>query len=86
LETTTFIKVLRYDGLSAPCVFEVPSTAKASASALQFLVPTLDEGHMAIMHDLGSHEVAGVRKTERSPAIAVPQIEAIWPAGRRSCS
>ena len=62
-KTTTFIAALRCDALAAPCVFDGPINGeKFLAYVEQVLVPTLGEGDIVIMDNLGSHKVAGVRQ------------------------
>ena len=61
-KTTTFIGALRYDGLTAPCVFDGPINGdRFRASVEQILVPTLKPGDIVVMDNVGSHKVAGVR-------------------------
>lgn len=60
--TSTFIAALRDDGLTAPCVFEGAINGELFLAYVeQVLVPTLRDGDLVIMDNLGSHKVAGVR-------------------------
>lgn len=62
-KTTTFIGALRYDGLTAPCVFDGPINGERfRAYVEQILVPTLKPGDIVVMDNLSSHKVAGVRQ------------------------
>src|SRR6202035_3920557 len=62
-KTTTFLAALRYDGVTAPCVFDGPiNGARFLAYVEQMLVPTLSPGEIVLMDNLGSHKRAGVRK------------------------
>ncbi len=62
-KTTTFLAALRHDGLSAPCVFDGPIDGDSfRAYVEQCLAPTLVEGEVVMMDNLGSHKVAGVRE------------------------
>jgi transposase len=62
-KTTTFVVALRHDRLTAPCVFDGPiNGAKFLAYVEQVLVPALSPGDIAVMDNLGSHKLAGVRK------------------------
>jgi transposase len=61
--TSTFIAGLRHDGLVAPCVFDGAINGELFLAYLeQVLVPTLRDGDIVIMDNLGSHKVAGVRQ------------------------
>ena len=61
--TSTFIAGLRQDGLVAPCVFNGAVNGELFLAYVeQVLVPTLTNGDIVIMDNLGSHKVAGVRK------------------------
>jgi transposase len=62
-KTTTFIAALRHDRITAPCVFDGPINGVSFLAWVeQALVPTLSEGDIVIMDNLGSHKVAGVRE------------------------
>jgi transposase len=61
--TSTFIAGLRQDGLVAPCVFNGAVNGELFLAYVeQVLVPTLINGDIVIMDNLGSHKVAGVRQ------------------------
>ena len=61
-KTTTFLAALRHDGITAPCVFDGPINGERfRAYVEQFLAPTLGEGDIVIMDNLGSHRVAGIK-------------------------
>lgn len=64
--TTTFLAALRHDRLEAPCVFDGPINAVTfQAYVEQILVPTLREGDVVIMDNLGSHKGQAVRRAIR---------------------
>jgi transposase len=61
--TSTFIAGLRQEGLVAPCVFNGAVNGELFLAYVeQVLVPTLINGDIVIMDNLGSHKVAGVRQ------------------------
>jgi transposase len=61
-ETTTFLAGLRCDGLTAPMVLDGPIDGESFlAWVQQFLAPTLREGDIVILDNLGSHKVQGVQ-------------------------
>ena len=60
--TMTFIAALRYDGLTAPCVFDGPINGLSfRAYVEQMLVPALKPGDIVIMDNLGSHKAKAIR-------------------------
>jgi hypothetical protein len=62
-KTMTFIAALRCDPIDAPCLFDGPINGDAFLAYVQtFLVPTLKEGDVVIMDNLGSHRGKAVRK------------------------
>jgi len=61
--TSTFIAGLRQGGLVAPCVFNGAVNGELFLAYVEHvLVPTLINGDIVIMDNLGSHKVAGVRQ------------------------
>ncbi len=61
--TSTFIAALRHDGLVAPYVMDGAINGELFLAYVeQVLVPTLINGDIVIMDNLGSHKVAGVRQ------------------------
>ena len=65
-KTTTFVAALRYDGLSAPCVFDgAINGERFLAYVEQVLVPTLRPGDIVVMDNLSAHKVEGVRAGDR---------------------
>ena len=61
-QTSTFIAALRQDGLIAPGVFDGAINGQAFLAWVeQVLVPSLRDGDVVILDNLGSHKVAGVR-------------------------
>lgn len=62
-KTTTFVAALHHDRITAPYVFDgAINGARFLAWVEQALVPTLSQGDIVIMDNLGSHKVAGVRE------------------------
>jgi transposase len=62
-KTTPFVTGLRLSGLTAPMVLDGPINAVwFHAYVEQVHVPTLSQGDIVVMHNLGSHKGAGVRK------------------------
>jgi transposase len=62
-KTTTLIAALRHDRLTAPWVLDGPINGDGFlAYVRQALVPTLSQGDIVIVDNLGSHKVAGVRE------------------------
>jgi putative transposase len=60
--TVTFLGALRYDQLTAPCVFDGPiNGACFRAYVDQQLVPVLKPGDIVILDNLGSHKSKAVR-------------------------
>jgi transposase len=65
--TLTFLGALRCDRLAAPCVFDGPINGPCfRAYVEQQLVPTLKQGDIVIMDNLGSHKSAAVRQIIRA--------------------
>ena len=66
-KTMTFIAALRCDRIDAPCLFDGPINGEAFLAYVQtFLVPTLKEGDVVIMDNLGSHRGKPIRKAIRA--------------------
>ena len=65
--TLTFLAALRYDRLTAPCVFDGPINGQCFGAWVgQQLVPVLTPGDIVIMDNLGSHKGAEVRQLIRA--------------------
>lgn len=61
-KTLTFIAALRCDRLDAPLVIDGPINGESFAAYVeQVLVPTLKEGDIVVLDNLGSHKGAAVR-------------------------
>jgi transposase len=61
-QTSTFLAALRYDRLTAPCVFDGPINGLTfQAYVEQILVPTLKPGDLVIIDNLGSHKGKAIR-------------------------
>jgi transposase len=59
--TLTFLGALRYDRLTAPCVFDGPINGQCfHAYVEQLLVPVLEPGDIVIMDNLGSHKASAI--------------------------
>jgi len=66
-KTTTFVAALRSSGLTAPLVIDGAMDGPMfRAYVEQHLVPTLSEGDVVVLDNLGSHKVAGVRQAIES--------------------
>ncbi len=66
-KTTTFLAALRHDRIDAPCVFDGPINGERFLAYVeQILVPTLRDGDVVIMDNLGSHKGKAVRRAIRS--------------------
>lgn len=64
--TMTFIAALRCDRIDAPCLFDGPINGEAFLAYVRtFLVPTLREGDVVVMDNLGSHRGKLVRRAIR---------------------
>jgi transposase len=62
-QTTTFIAALRHHRLTAPMVVDAPMDGELFLAWVeQFLCPTLQTGDIAILDNLSSHKVEGVRQ------------------------
>jgi transposase len=60
-KTSTFIAALRHDRLTAPLVIDGAVNGDVFLAYVhQVLVPTLSEGDIVAMDDVGSHKVPGV--------------------------
>lgn len=71
-KTTTFLAALRHDGLTAPMVVDGAINGELFlAYVKQILLPTLKEGDIVVMDNLGSHKVAGVEEAIHSVGASV---------------
>lgn len=65
--TLTFVAALRYDRMTAPCVFDGPINGLSFLAYVeQVLVPTLKPGDIVVMDNLGSHKSQAVRRAIRA--------------------
>ncbi|MGS1097739.1 IS630 family transposase [Aquamicrobium terrae] len=65
--TLTFLGALRWNRLTAPCVFDGPINGQCfRAYVEQQLVPVLEPGDIVVMDNLGSHKSAAIRQTIRA--------------------
>jgi len=61
-KTSTFLAALRWDGVSAPAVFDGPINANSfTAYVEQVLAPTLQPGDIVVLDNLGSHKGKAAR-------------------------
>lgn len=61
--TLTFLGALRWDRLTAPCVFDGPINGQCfRAYVEQQRVPVLEPGDIVVMDNLGSHKSTTVRQ------------------------
>jgi transposase len=66
-KTLTFIAALRCDRIDAPCVFDGPiNGASFAAYVEQILTPTLRQGDIVILDNLGSHKGKPARAAIRA--------------------
>jgi transposase len=66
-KTTTFVAALRLDRIDAPWLLEGPIDGESFRAYVErVLVPTLREGDIVIMDNLGSHKGKAVRDLIRS--------------------
>jgi hypothetical protein len=62
-KTTTFVAGLRWDGITAPAVFDGPIDGDCFIAYVeQVLAPTLQPGDIVVMDNLSSHKVSGVKE------------------------
>jgi transposase len=65
--TTTFVAALRFDRIAAPWLLEGPIDGESFRTYVErVLLPTLREGDIVIMDNLGSHKGKAVRELIRS--------------------
>src|ERR1700691_4758709 len=63
----TFMAALSHDRITAPWFIEGPISGEAFLLYIEkVLVPTLRHGDIVIMHNLGSHKAAAVRRAIRA--------------------
>jgi transposase len=61
-KTSTFLAALRWDGMSAPAVFDGPINGRSfTAYVEQVLVPSLRPGDIVVLDNLGSHKGKAAR-------------------------
>ena len=66
-QTLTFLAALRYDSITAPCVFDGPINGESFRAYIeQFLVPTLKPGDIVVLDNLSSHKSPAVRAAIRA--------------------
>lgn len=66
-KTTTFLAALRHDRIVAPWLIEGPIDGESFRTYVEkVLVPTLNEGDIVIMDNLGSHKGKAVRALIRA--------------------
>ena len=65
--TMTFIAALRHDGITAPWVIDGPINGEIFRTYVeQVLVPTLRQGDIVILDNLGSHKAPAIRRAIRA--------------------
>ena len=65
--TLTFLAALRYNRIDAPCVVDGPINGLSFLAYVeQVLVPTLRQGDIVIMDNLGSHKRQAIRRAIRA--------------------
>jgi len=66
-KTLTFLAALRCDAITAPFVLDGPINGEAFLAYVeQILVPTLKQGDVVVMDNLGSHKNRAIRKAIRA--------------------
>lgn len=61
--TSTFVAALRWDGITAPCVFDRPINGRSFKAYVEhFLIPTLKPGDTVVVDNLSSHKGKAIRK------------------------
>ena len=66
-KTLTFLAALRHDAITAPFVLDGPINGEAFLAYVeQILVPTLKQGDVVVMDNLGSHKNRAIRKAIRA--------------------
>jgi len=66
-KTLTFLAALRCDAITAPCVLDGPINGEAFLAYVeQILVPTLKQGDVVVMDNLGSHKNQAIRNAIRA--------------------
>jgi transposase len=79
-KTSTFIAALRHDRLTAPFVIDGAVNGELFlAYVRQVLVPTLSDGDIVAMDNLGSHKVPGVREAIEAAGASVMYLPAYSP-------
>lgn len=79
-KTSTFIAALRHDRLTAPFVIDGPVNGSLFLEYVrQVLVPTLRDGDIVAMDNLGSHKVPGVREAIEAAGARVMYLPAYSP-------
>ena len=60
--TLTFLGALRWDGITAPCIFDGPINGQCfRAYVEQLLLPALRQGDIVVLDNLGSHKAKALR-------------------------
>jgi DDE superfamily endonuclease len=68
-QTMTFLAALRHDRITAPWLIDGPINGGAFLLYIEkVLVPTLRQGDIVIMDNLGSHKANAVRRAIAQPA------------------
>jgi transposase len=71
-KTTTFLAALRHDRIEAPWLLEGPIDGESFRTYVEkVLVPTLHQGDIVIMDNLGSHKSKAVRQLVRAAGAKV---------------
>jgi transposase len=66
-KTLTFLAALRHDAITAPFVLDGPINGEAFLAYVeQILVPTLKQGDVVVMDNLGSHKNRAIRNAIRA--------------------
>lgn len=78
-KTSTFLAALRWDGVSAPAVFDGPINGRSfTAYVEQVLAPTLRPGDVVVLDNLGSHKGKAARDANRTRRRRAPLPAALF--------
>ena len=79
-KTSTVVAALRCDGITATGVFDSAINGEAFLAYVeQVLVPTLKQGDVVILDNLGSHKIAGVREAVEAAGASLMFLPAYSP-------
>jgi hypothetical protein len=84
-KTSTFLAALRWDGVSAPAVFDGPINGRSFTAYIeQVLAPSLRPGDIVVLDNLGSHKGKDAARLSSRPAANCASCRPIRPTSTRS--